>query len=78
MSAERIVAFLDANIFPHSWATDVLMTFADRRMFDPVFSEAVLAEARRAMVGRWGWTGRGRTATSTRYALRRPTTWCQK
>ena len=45
-----VVAFLDANIFPHTWLTDVLLTFADFSMFDPEYSEDVLEEARRAFV----------------------------
>lgn len=45
-----VIAFLDANIFPHTWLTDVLLTFADHHLFDPQFSDDVLEEARRAFV----------------------------
>lgn len=45
-----VVAFLDANIFPHTWLTDVLLTFADYHLFDPAFSDDVLEEARCAFV----------------------------
>ncbi|RSX52390.1 PIN domain-containing protein [Bifidobacterium callimiconis] len=45
-----VVAFLDANIFPHTWLTDVLLTFADHHLFDPEYSDDVLEEARRAFV----------------------------
>lgn len=45
-----VVAFLDANIFPHTWLTDVLLTFADFGMFDPEYSEEVLEEARGAFI----------------------------
>ena len=57
-----IIAFLDANIFPHTWLTDVLLTFADHHLFDPEFSDDVLEEARRALVEDLGhdsvWVGR--------------------
>lgn len=43
-----VTAFLDANIFPHVWLTDVLLTFADFDIFFPIFSEKVLQEAERA------------------------------
>lgn len=63
-----IVAFLDANIFPHTWLTDVLPTFADHHMFDPEFSNEVLGEARRALIDDLGkdpiWTERYLTAIS--------------
>ncbi len=44
-----VIAFLDANIFPHTWLTDVLLTFAEFHMFDPEFSNEVLEEARCAL-----------------------------
>jgi hypothetical protein len=44
-----VIAFLDANIFPHTWLTDVLLTFAESHMFDPEFSSEVLEEARCAL-----------------------------
>ncbi|PLS31529.1 PIN domain-containing protein [Bifidobacterium margollesii] len=45
-----VIAFLDANIFPHTWLTDVLLTFADHHLFDPQFSDDVLEKARRTFV----------------------------
>ncbi|WP_162178982.1 PIN domain-containing protein [Bifidobacterium stellenboschense] len=45
-----MVAFLDANIFPHTWLTDVLLTFAVHHLFDLEYSDDVLEEARRAFV----------------------------
>ncbi|MBW3090207.1 PIN domain-containing protein [Bifidobacterium miconisargentati] len=45
-----VVTFLDANIFLHTWLTDVLLTFADHHLFDPEYSDDVLEEARRAFV----------------------------
>lgn len=48
------IAFLDANIFPHVVLTDVLLTFADFHLYDPIFSEDVLQEARRAMIDALG------------------------
>ena len=46
----RTIAFLDANIFPHVALTDVLLTFADFHLYDPIFSVGVLQEARRALI----------------------------
>lgn len=44
------IAFIDANIFPHVWLTDVLLTMADFAIFEPVFSEKVLQEAHKALI----------------------------
>ena len=61
-----IVAFLDANIFPHTWLTDVLLTFAEHHIFDPEFSDDVLSEASRAFIDDLGkepvWVNRYLTA----------------
>lgn len=44
-------AFIDANVFVHSWTTDVMLSFADTGLFEPLWSEAVLDEAREALIG---------------------------
>lgn len=50
------IAFLDANVFPHVWLTDVLLTFADFNLFSPIFSEEVLQEATRTFIDKLGKT----------------------
>lgn len=42
-------AFIDANVFVATWTLDVLLTLADRGLIEPVWSEKVLDEARRAV-----------------------------
>lgn len=41
--------FIDANVFVAAWTLDVLLTLADRGAIEPVWSEAVLDEARAAV-----------------------------
>lgn len=42
-------ALVDANVFVATWTLDVLLTLADRGAVEPVWSEAVLDEARGAV-----------------------------
>lgn len=42
-------AFIDANVFVATWTLDVLLTLADREAVEPIWSEAVLDEAREAV-----------------------------
>lgn len=42
-------ALIDANVFVAAWTLDILLTLADRGAIEPVWSEAVLVEAREAV-----------------------------
>lgn len=42
-------ALIDANVFVATWTLDVLLTLSDRGRIEPVWSEAVLVEAREAV-----------------------------
>lgn len=50
MSDGREVALLDANLFVPTWMIDVLLCFAEAHLYDPVWSERIMDEARAAMM----------------------------
>ena len=64
--------FVDANVFVSTWTLDILLSFAQRRLFEPVFSNEVVAEYLSAVASRPGgargadmaardpWSGQGR------------------
>lgn len=42
---------LDANVFVSSWTLDVLMCLADEHLLEPVWSDVIVSESTRALVG---------------------------
>lgn len=47
-------ALLDANVFFSMWTIDPLLSFADSEMFEPLWSERIMAEAREHLPRVWG------------------------
>lgn len=47
--SRSVRALVDANVFVATWTLDVLLTLADKGAVEPVWSEAVLEEAREAV-----------------------------
>ena len=46
-------AVLDANIFLHIWILDALLTVADDGLFEPLWSDEIMAEIRRNLPKAW-------------------------
>ncbi|MCI1211850.1 PIN domain-containing protein [Bifidobacterium tibiigranuli] len=46
-------AVLDANIFFHIWILDALLTVADDGLFEPLWSDEIMAEIRRNLPKAW-------------------------
>ena len=46
-------AVLDANIFFHIWILDTLLTVADDGLFEPLWSDEIMAEIRRNLPKAW-------------------------
>lgn len=46
-------AVLDANVFYSTWVTDVLLSFADADLYEPVWSDRIMGEVRNHLPQVW-------------------------